>query len=290
MRELVSGDVGEGGHATTICQARQELQRKFHARDLSLQEFESKCGMRDPVDHPKRLETILVTGASRGIGLALSKRLLQEEYRVIASYRSETPPETLSTLENGNHRGSLTLLRMDVSEESAISRARDLLSDQFDHLDVLVNNAGWMPEGASDSLEDLDLDSFSTAFAINVVAVARVTRALLPLLRRSRRARVLNLSSRAASIAMKENFNQYAYGTSKTALNMLTVTMANELRADHIAVTAVSPGWVRTRMGGPNASLEPHESAESLARLIPKLSMEYSGEFYDRDGEEKLPW
>ncbi len=126
---------------------------------------------------------------------------------------------------------------------------------------------------------------FNQAFDTNVVGVARVTRAFLPHLKRSAHARIANISSGAGSLSEKEDFDYYPYSVSKAALNMLTRALAAEFRSSGIVITAISPGWVKTRMGGPNAPLSPRESARSLFKTISGLTMDQSGKFLGRDSE-----
>jgi NAD(P)-dependent dehydrogenase (short-subunit alcohol dehydrogenase family) len=151
-------------------------------------------------------------------------------------------------------------------------------------LDALVNNAGVFPEEGNERLEDLPLALFEEAFSVNVVGVARVTRAFLPLLGAAVHPRVVNISSLAGSIARKEDARHYCYSASKAALNMLTRTMAAELHPRGITVVAVTPGWVRTELGGPQAPLSAEESARSLGRTIERISPQDAGHFFDRDG------
>jgi NAD(P)-dependent dehydrogenase (short-subunit alcohol dehydrogenase family) len=118
--------------------------------------------------------------------------------------------------------------------------------------------------------------------------VARVTRVFLPLLTRSSHPRVVNISSLAGSIATKEDSRHYCYSASKAALNMLTRAMAAELRPRGVTVVAVTPGWVKTEMGGPRAPLTVEESAASLAATIDRLTHHDAGHFLDRDGRKDV--
>jgi len=149
---------------------------------------------------------------------------------------------------------------------------------------VLVNNAAIFPGEGAERLEDLDLAWFGEAVETNVTGPARVTRALLPLLRKGIHPRVVNISSGAGSISDKEDYDYYPYSVSKAALNMLTRAMAAEFRSEGIVVTALSPGWVQTEMGGANAPLTPDQSARSLCATIQKLTLADTGKFLGRDG------
>jgi NAD(P)-dependent dehydrogenase (short-subunit alcohol dehydrogenase family) len=225
-------------------------------------------------------ESVLITGSSGGIGLALAEEFARAGWQVFATARAPERPE-LSAL--ADKWENLAVLALDVSDESTIARAAERLDRRA--LDLLVNNAAVFPGEGHEPFESVDPDWFHQAFAANVVGVARVTRAFLPHLRRSAHPRVANISSGAGSISEKEDFDYYPYSVSKAALNMLTRALAAEFRSTGIIITAISPGWVKTRMGGPNAPLSPRESARSLFKTVSGLTMDQSGKFLGRDGE-----
>src|SRR4029077_5790488 len=178
---------------------------------------------------------------------------------------------------------NVTTLPLDVRDNATIARAARILPDN-EGLDLLVNNAAIFPGTGDEPFELLDPESFNEAFDCNVTGVARVTRAFLPHLRKSANARIVNISSGAGSIAEKEDSSYYPYSVSKAALNMLTRALAAELRSSGIVMTAISPGWVRTEMGGPGAPLTPQESASSLVGTMAGLTIEQTGKFLGRDG------
>lgn len=225
-------------------------------------------------------ESVLITGSSGGIGLALTEEFARAGWQVFATARKPQHP-ALSAL--AQESGNPTVLALDVCDESTIARAAEVLDGLS--LDVLVNNAAVFPGEGHEPFEKVDLSWFNEAFDANVVGVARVTRAFLPHLKRSGHPRVANISSGAGSISEKEDFDYYPYSVSKAALNMLTRALAAEFRSTGIVVTAISPGWVKTRMGGPNAPLTPQESAQSLFKTITSLTMKQSGKFLGRNGE-----
>jgi NAD(P)-dependent dehydrogenase (short-subunit alcohol dehydrogenase family) len=226
-------------------------------------------------------ESVLITGSSGGIGAALVEEFARAGWRVFATARNAKQPE-LSEL--SRQWENLSVLTLDVAQESTILDAAKRLADGS--LDVLVNNAAIFPGEGQEPFETIDPEWFNQAFDTNVVGVARVTKAFLPHLRRSAHARIANISSGAGSISEKEDFNYYPYSVSKAALNMLTRALAAEFRQEEIIVSAISPGWVKTRMGGSDAPLSPRQSAQSLFKTITGLSMEQSGKFLGRNGEE----
>jgi len=228
--------------------------------------------------------TALVTGASRGIGLALVKELAGRGWRVLAGARHPAGAHDLQVAARAAAPGSIDILTLDVRHDESVRGAAEEAAAKVRALDVLINNAGVFPEEGSEPLEKLPLDCFEEAFAVNVVGVARVTRTFLPLLTRGRHPRVINMSSLAGSVSQKEDSRYYCYSASKAALNMLTRAMAAELRPRGITVVAVTPGWVKTQMGGPQAPLTVEESVRSLAGTIERLSPQEAGQFLDRNG------
>ena len=140
------------------------------------------------------METILITGANRGIGLALAEALLREGYAIIAGCRHPAAATHLQQLA-ASRSGLVDVLLLDVNSDELVSAAVEMVRKARNRLDVIVNNAGLMPEEGNESIGDLPLAHFRSAFETNVVGCARVIRAFLPLLRESHRPRILNVSS-----------------------------------------------------------------------------------------------
>jgi NAD(P)-dependent dehydrogenase (short-subunit alcohol dehydrogenase family) len=228
-------------------------------------------------------QTILITGANRGIGLALTAALLTSGHRVLAATRNPAKAPALDALRK-HHAPLLDIVELDVTSDSSAKAAATKATEIAPALDILVNNAAVFPEEGSESIFDMKLDHFREAFETNVLGVIRVTRAFIPLLEKSSLPRIVNISSGAASIAAKDNHSYYAYAASKAALNMLTRGLAAEFRPKGICVVAMTPGWVKTEMGGPNAPLTPEESARAISRTITTLTLEKTSQFIDRTG------
>ncbi|MET0790164.1 MAG: SDR family oxidoreductase [Polyangiaceae bacterium] len=235
------------------------------------------------------MQNILITGANRGIGLALTRRFLQLGERVFAGLRK---PENQSVFADlpAEQRALLTVVGLDVESDVSVREALRSVSSQVSRLDVLVNMAGVSPFPHDARLDTVDLGKFRATFETNVVDPLRVAQAFAPLLRAAasteRPARLVNVSSGVASMAGKDNGIFYAYCVSKTALNMLSLTQSFDLKGDHVCVVALDPGWVRTELGGPNAHLAPEESAAACAELISGLKLEQSGKFLHYSGSE----
>jgi NAD(P)-dependent dehydrogenase (short-subunit alcohol dehydrogenase family) len=230
------------------------------------------------------METVLITGANRGIGLALTEALTRDGYAVIAGCRQPEAAEHLQRLA-ASQTGLIDVVLLDVNSDELVSAAVASVGKTRSRLDVIVNNAGLMPEEGNESIADLPLAHLRSAFETNVIGCARVIRAFLPLLRGSNRPRILNVTSGLGSISTRGDASYYAYATSKAALNMLTRSIAFELGSEGITTVAISPGWVRTDMGGLDATLSPEESAHSLVHAIRTAGLELNGQFLERGGE-----
>jgi NAD(P)-dependent dehydrogenase (short-subunit alcohol dehydrogenase family) len=225
-------------------------------------------------------ERVLITGCGRGIGLALAEEFARADWEVFATARAPQRPELAALARKW---ANLTTLVLDVCDNATIARSVQFLEGKS--LEVLVNNAAVFPGEGDEPFERVDPEWFNEAFDCNVTGVARVTRTFLPHLKNSANARVVNISSGAGSISEKKDFAYYPYSVSKAALNMLTRALAAEFRSKGIVVAAISPGWVKTEMGGPNAPLTPQESARSLVQTIIGLTMEQTGKFLGRNGK-----
>ena len=155
--------------------------------------------------------TVLITGCSRGIGLALVREMAARGWHVLAGARHPAAAHALQAVAQNASPGSVDILTLDVRHDESVQAAAEEAAAKVRRLDVLVNNAGVFPENGSESLEQLPLECFEEAFGVNVVGVARVTRMFLPLLTRAAHPRVINMSSLAGSIGEKEDSRYYCY-------------------------------------------------------------------------------
>jgi NAD(P)-dependent dehydrogenase (short-subunit alcohol dehydrogenase family) len=227
----------------------------------------------------------LVTGAYRGIGLEVSRQLARRGFDVLLTARDSAKAEAAA---EGLRRQGLKVVpvRLDVTDARSVEEAARFVAERFGRLDVLVNNAAilydsWQRAAAA------DLDTVREAFETNTLGPWRVTQALLPLLRESGHGRVVNVSSESGSLSSMGGGTP-AYGVSKVSLNALTRMLAAELRAEHVLVNSVCPGWVATEMGGPDAPRTVEEGAASVMWAATLPDDGPTGGFF-RDGEP-LAW
>jgi len=240
------------------------------------------------------MRRVLVTGASRGIGLELVRQLVEREDRVFAGYRSASTASRLLKL-SAQRPGHLTAVEMDVTDERSIDGAYGEVAHHVDGLDVLVNNAGigsdsrdFDDRAASAELGSLRAGPMLRILHTNSVAPVLVAQRFLPMLRKGRNPRIVNISSEEGSIS-QTNGGDHTYRASKAALNMFTRNLAIDLRDDAIIVVMVHPGWVRTDMGGPNGPLSVEEAVHDLVKVFDGLTLERTGSFLDWRGHP-MPW
>ena len=227
----------------------------------------------------------LVTGAYRGIGLEVSRRLARLGFDVLLTARDPRKGEEAAAALQG--RGlKVTHVPLDVTDARSVEDAARFVDEKFGRLDVLVNNAAILYDDWQRA-ESADLDTAREAFETNTLGPWRVALGLLPLLRKSRHPRIVNVSSESGSLASMGGGTP-AYGVSKAALNVLTRKLADELRTSRILVNSVCPGWVATEMGGPDAPRTVGEGAASVMWAATLRDDGPTGGFF-RDGEP-LPW
>jgi NAD(P)-dependent dehydrogenase (short-subunit alcohol dehydrogenase family) len=228
----------------------------------------------------------LVTGAARGLGLELCRQLLARDDTVVACPRSRDGDE-LQKLQ-AEYGDRCLIEAMDVGNESSVTRAARAVGERVDRIDVLFNNAGVYPKDEG-GLEQIDVQDLVRAFDVNTAGPLRVTRALLPLLRRGRDKRLVQITSLMGSIADNTSGGAYGYRLSKAALNMLVKNMAHELGREGFIALAVHPGWVQTRMGGSAAPMAQEEAVEQILRNTFEAGPEDNGAFYG-PGRQQLPF
>jgi NAD(P)-dependent dehydrogenase (short-subunit alcohol dehydrogenase family) len=222
--------------------------------------------------------TVLITGANRGLGLEFAKQYSQDGWEVIGTARKPDAATELNALE-------VRVMQLDVADPGSIERLAKKLQEQ--PIDLLINNAGIFPR--VDTLAEVDFDDVTRTLEVNTVGPMRVTRALLDNLRAGKAKQIVSITSGLGSIENNSFGQYYGYRESKAALNMFTRTLALELKGEGFTCIVMSPGWVRTDMGGPQANLSPEESITGMRKVIEKLTLADTGTYWNYDGTT-LPW
>jgi NAD(P)-dependent dehydrogenase (short-subunit alcohol dehydrogenase family) len=228
----------------------------------------------------------IVTGANRGIGLAIAKLLIKEDAVVVAGVRdaAKCAATEAELRREGDHAVAYPL---DVNDTHSVRAFVDNVVKQHGAPSILVNNAGVFPESSAARVEDTPTSVWRHTFETNVFGAVRMCREVIPHMKKVRYGRIVNMSSGMGQISTMSGGSP-AYRVSKAALNALTVTLAAELAGSGILVNSMSPGWVRTDMGGPEAPRSPEEAADTAVWLSLLPSSGPSGKFF-RD-RKPIPW
>ncbi len=255
------------------------------------------------VIHPYQGKVALVTGANRGLGRETTRQLAELGMTVFAAARDEERGKR--TVDELRSRGlDVRFLQLDVTSEISVQSASDFIGETFGHLDVLINNAGIIVEEERPSMErppteikpsTITAGHVRETYEVNVMGVVAVTRAMLPWLRRSSSARIVNISSALGSMTLRADpehivakVGMLAYDSSKSALNAITLHYANELRGTGILVNSADPGFVATDLNNHTGYLTVEDGAAMIIRLATLNDDGPTGLFLSKDGP--LPW
>src|SRR5919201_2257078 len=243
----------------------------------------------------KEQRVALVTGANKGIGFEVVRQLARKGFRVFLGARNENAGQAGAEKLNREaekegyakrqSRVAVTFIKIDVSKPESIRRAAEQFSRHSDRLDVLVNNAGILLDDDDDVLA-ITPEAFETTLRTNTLGALLVAQGFVPFLKKSDAPRVVNVSSGGGQLEGGADGWAPAYCISKTALNAVTVQLAAGL--PKFAVNSVCPGWVRTDMGGANATRSIAEGAAGIVWLAAEASQRETGKFF-RD-RKIIPW
>lgn len=220
-------------------------------------------------------KTILITGANRGIGLALATKFQQQGFHVIATARKPSKATELNKL-------GVQIEQLDISSSESVTALANKLAKQ--PIDILLNNAG-IGGHSTAKFEDLEIDRLAKVMDVNSLGAVRVIQGLLPNLRRADTKVVASISSKMGSIEENGSGGALGYRASKSALNSFNKSLSIEFAEQGFAFVVLHPGWVRTDMTSERATYSTLESAESLFQVIAKLKQADNGRFYDLHGK-----
>lgn len=234
----------------------------------------------------------LITGANKGIGLEIARQLGMQGIAVLIGVRDENRGrEAAQKLQAENI--DARAVRLDVTDQSTIDAAAQHIESEFGKLDILVNNAGIGIDNAPPS--QLDMEVLRRTYETNVFGVFAVTKAMLPLLKKSEAGRIVNMSSGLGSLTQNSDpnyeyaeFKLLAYNSSKTALNAMTVQFAHELKDTAIKVNSADPGYVATDINAQRGSRSVQQGATAPVRLATLPADGPTGGYFDENGV--VPW
>ena len=240
-----------------------------------------------------------ITGGNRGLGYQTALELKDAGAKVVIGSRNLSDGERAVTRLRASGVDA-DVLRFDVTDAADHQAAHDYFNSKYGRLDILVNNAGvaagtFPGTGPEHSAADVPMDLLRKVFETNFFAQVALTQKLLPLLKKSPAGRIVNLASILGSLTLHAtpgspiyDAKSFAYDASKTALNAFTVHLAYELRDTNIKVNSAHPGWVKTDMGGPHATMELSEGAKTSAALATLAANGPTGGFFHLG--KPLPW
>lgn len=233
---------------------------------------------------------ILVTGSNKGLGLEFVKQYLAQGEEVVATCRNPGKAGELKEL-SVNFPNKVTILEMEVTIPESRRSAYNTVKQRFGSLDMLINNAAIISGGNKDqfALGEMYREDISRVFNVNSTAPLLMAEQFLDLLEKSGSPKIINISSRMGSISEQSGTSNYSYSASKSALNMFSRMLSNDLKEKGIIVLAFHPGHVQTDMGGSMAPMMPPESIRAMIKCIDSLTIEDTGKFLNWDGKE-IPW
>ncbi len=231
------------------------------------------------------VKTAIVTGANRGLGLEIARQLVKEGVRVVMGSRDPAKGErACASLKAGDLAVSFAL---DVTDTKNVRRFVEFVEREFGAPAILVNNAGIYPEATDATVVDTKTALWRETFETNLFGAVRLCREVVPLMQRVAYGRIVNISSGLGQLSQM-GAGSPAYRVSKAAINAFTATLAAETKGQGILVNSMSPGWVRTDMGGPDAPRGVEEGADTAVWLALLPSTGPTGKFF-RD-KKPIPW
>lgn len=229
------------------------------------------------------MPTVFITGANRGIGLALAQAYAADDWTVHVGCRHPEKAGALKAIP-----GRVITHRLDVTDGLRVASLARELAQNGEGIDVLINNAG-VYGGDEQSFGKVDYDDWVDTLKVNTLAPLRMAERFADLVANSEWKTIANISSKMGSVADNTSGGYYIYRSSKAALNMVTKSLAIDLKERGITVLTFHPGHVATDMGGRSAPVAPMDSAAGIKRIIAESTEESSGSFFDYQGA-RLPW
>ncbi|STX52367.1 oxidoreductase with NAD(P)-binding Rossmann-fold domain [Legionella busanensis] len=215
------------------------------------------------------MKTVLITGANKGLGLEFARQLKEKGYYVIGCCRNPSEANELKPLAD-------EVIQLDVTSDQDIASLKQNLNNR--PIDLLVNNAGTSGEQGV-TIGNIDRENFLAVINVNCVSVVKLSDALLPNIEASQEKNILVISSVMGSITENKSGKSYAYRTSKAAVNCVMRSFAIDVQNKGIHVMLIHPGWVKTAMGGPNASID---AKTSVAKILKQAEQEFAHSHADK--------
>ena len=231
------------------------------------------------------MPTVLVTGASRGLGLEFARQYAAEGWQVIAACRAPRAAKELQKI-SAESGGRIRVFEMDVTDAASVQAAAAGLKGEA--IDLLLNNAG-VGGPSGQRIGALDYAAWAKVLDTNTLGPMRVVEAFIDQVAKSRLKQVVTITSGMGSLEDNTSGGSYAYRSSKAAVNMVVRSLSIDLKSRGVTCIVMNPGWVRTDMGGSRGTLAPEESIKAMRSVIAGLRPEDSGKFLNYTGKP-YPW
>jgi NAD(P)-dependent dehydrogenase (short-subunit alcohol dehydrogenase family) len=228
------------------------------------------------------MQTTLVTGANRGIGLEFCRQYAADGWRVLACSRYPEKSDALNKLA-AQYPELIKIHALDVADHVQIERLAQVLADES--IDLLINNAGIYPDSDKSGFGHTDYAEWVQAFRTNTMAPLKMAETFATQITRSQQKTIVTITSQMGSIADNSGGGSYLYRSSKAALNMVVKSLAIDLKPLGITAVVFHPGWVKTDMGGANALITAEQSVSGMRKVIDRLAIADSGKFFGYDGQ-----
>ena len=232
------------------------------------------------------MQTLMITGANRGIGLEFCNQYAADGWRVLACCRDPGRADALHKLA-ARYPDQIKLHALDVTNHAQIEQLARTLSDES--IDMLINDAGVYPAADKRGFGDTDYAQWMTAFNINTMAPLKMVEAFVNQIACSKLKLIVTITSQMGSIDDNSSGGSYLYRSSKAAANMVVKSLSVDLKEKGITSVAFNPGWVKTDMGGPNAMIPVEQSVSDMRQVIASLTLADTGKFIGNDGLV-IPW
>jgi NAD(P)-dependent dehydrogenase (short-subunit alcohol dehydrogenase family) len=227
----------------------------------------------------------LITGTNKGLGLGLTKSLLDKGYKVFATCRKMAKAKELEALSK-TFPNKLKILEVDVVAPNAGESISNFLKDE--PIDLFLNNAGTIGSRGQ-GFGQVTTSDWLEVLQVNLIAPLLISQSIIENISKGSEKKMFFLSSKVGSIADNSGGGMYVYRSSKTALNQVVKSLSVDLLGNRISVVALHPGWVRTDMGGPNALISIEKSVSGMIGVISRTTLTDTGKFFNYDGKE-IPW
>jgi len=232
------------------------------------------------------METTLITGANRGIGLEFSRQFAENGWCVLACSRNLERSDELNKLAT-EYPEQITLYTLDVTDHGQIKKLSQTLANK--PIDLLINNAGVFPDINDRNFGHTDYDAWAYAFLVNTMAPLKMAEAFITQITQSHRKTIVTITSKMGSVADNGRGGSYIYRSSKSAVNMVVKSIAIDLESNGIISVLLHPGWVRTDMGGQSGLISVEQSVSGMLSVIRAVTSADSGKFIAYDGQI-IPW